>query len=596
MSTQTLPESRIGAIAGAFVFLQSRSLWNRLRRSVQRLRQPRYLFGALVGGAYFYFFLFRRVRSGTHAATNAPLPLAHGAALKYEAFAAVALAVFVLYEWLFSGTRARLAFSEAEIAFLFPAPLTRTTLVHFNLLRSQFAIFFSAFLMTLFLRRGNALGASSLQYATGLWLVLSMLKLHGLAASFTRERLLDLGVRPMLRRTVVAGLVLLAALGCWWSMRAQLRWPTADELADGAALRDWFAGIAGTAPLAWLLAPFRWAVAPIFASDAADFARALLPAFALLVAHYLWVVRAQVSFEDASIAFAKRTAERLAAMREGRLRERKPTRPRSEPFRLAAHGFAPIAFLWKGLIAMGPFYRLRNWLIACVIAIAVCQWLAAAPERLPFLTALGVAIPIIGVWLLIVSPMMMLHGLRRTLDRMDILKATPLRGWQIALGELLTPAVTMSFASWLLLLIAAQAMDVAVAHGRIALSDLFAGAFGIGLVAPPLCALMLCVPLAGVLYFPAWTAPQDGGVRGIAATGQGLIFLGGYLIALVAALAPAALLGGLGYAITNWLADRPAALVAAALCACAALGFELACAVDLLGRRIDRFDVSQELR
>ena len=43
--------------------------------------------------------------------------------------------------------------------------------------------------------------------------------------------------------------------------------------------------------------------------------------------HYWWAVRVQVSFEEATIAHARRQALRQSARREGRLRERAPSKP-----------------------------------------------------------------------------------------------------------------------------------------------------------------------------------------------------------------------------------------------------------------------------
>ena len=54
----------------------------------------------------------------------------------------------LLLAWILPHSRAALAFTEAEVAFLFPAPISRKTLIHFKLLKSQTAILFSALLMT----------------------------------------------------------------------------------------------------------------------------------------------------------------------------------------------------------------------------------------------------------------------------------------------------------------------------------------------------------------------------------------------------------------------------------------------------------------
>lgn len=579
---------------GAFAYLQATSLYNNLRLRLLRLRQPKYLFGALVGAAYFYAFVFRHMLQAGPAQT-AFVPPAE-VLVDLSALAALLLALFMLLNWVFSGDEAKLGFTETEIDFLFPAPLTRTTLIQFNLLRSQLGIFFSAFLLGYLLRRGSPLNGHPLQYAIGLWLLLSTSRLHGLAGSFTRNRLAGFGLSAWPRRLAVTVLVVLVVLGCWWPMRGRLHWPQVDAWSNLATAHAWFQGIVGSAPLSWLLLPFQWALGPIFAADTATFLRALPPALALLILHYVWVVRAQVSFEDASIAHAGRRARRMAAKRDGRLRERLPTKPRSEPFRLAPNGLPALAFLWKGLIASGPFYRLRTWLAACVVVFVGVQWLAVHPQMKPALVALGMAAMMIGAWGLLLGPMLMQRSVQRTLEYLDILKATPLRGRQIAMGELMTPAAIMI--AGILLLVLVAVLSFAATGGRAGFSpDVIATAgVGVALLVPPLCGLMLCVPFAATLYFPAWVSPQKGGGRGVEVMGQRMIFMAGYLLTLALVMIPAALLGGLGFLLANWLVGMSTGMLVAAACACAVLALELHWAVGLLGRRIDGFDVSQELR
>ena len=43
------------------------------------------------------------------------------------------------------------------------------------------------------------------------------------------------------------------------------------------------------------------------------------PALGILVLHYLWVIRAKVAFEEASLTLAQRRAEHLASVRQGQL-------------------------------------------------------------------------------------------------------------------------------------------------------------------------------------------------------------------------------------------------------------------------------------
>jgi hypothetical protein len=586
----------LATVARAFFYLQALSLYNLVRQRLRRLRQPKYLFGALAGIAYFYFFVFRNVIHGrsmgsAHAGAMPPemLPLLAG-------IAAAILMVFVVIAWLLPNGRAALAFTEAEVAFLFPAPLSRVALIQFSLLRSQLAIFFSAFLMSLLLRRGGTLGGSALQHAFAIWLLLATVRLHFIGASFARERLLDFGVRPYLRRVGVVALVGLILFGCWWWMRAQL--PAPGALADFRDVARYVGTVLATPPLAWVLVPFKALIAPFFAVGRTAFLQALLPALALLIAHYLWVVRSHVSFEEASIDRARRRAERSQARRDGRSGLRSaPSKPRSAPFRLASRGAKPIAFLWKGLIAAGPFWRLRSFLLSLALVIAGTLWLGADPSRRGLLTIVGSGAGMLAVWSLLAGPMFMQRGLRRTFEYLDVLKASPVRGWEIALGELLSPMAMMAFAQWLLLLTFAMSFAPhASADGVASGPNIIAGAIGAALLTVPLCGVMLCLPFAGMLVFPAWALTAGGRDAGVEVVGQRMIFFGAYLLTMAIALLPAALVGGLVFFLFQLFASMAASVLVAALCAAIVLAVELAGAVWWLGERIDGIDVALELR
>jgi len=78
--------------------------------------------------------------------------------------------------------------------------------------------------------------------------------------------------------------------------------------------------------------------------------------------------------------------------------------------------------------------------------------------------------------------------------------------------------------------------------------------------------------------------------------GQRMIFMAGYLLTLLLALLPATLLAGLVFLLVNWLLGLLLATLLAAVAACAVLLLELHAVLGVLGRRIDDFDVSQELR
>jgi hypothetical protein len=579
-------------VVRALAYLQWTSLVGRARQRLRRLRQPKYLVGAIAGAAYMYFFVFRHFigMHGSRAGAGfAQIPPEFRAVL--GPVAAVVLLLVLASAWILPSDRAALRFTEPETDFLFPAPISRTGLIHFSVLRAQLAIFVSVFLMSLLLRRGGAVGVNPLQYATALWLMFATVRLHFLGASFTRERLLDLGVRPLWRRAGVAVLLLALAAGVIAWARAQV--PPSGGDARGIA--RWLGDVLGRGPAAVVLAPLRWVVAPLLSTSAPAFLQALPASLALLLAHYAWVVRSQVSFEEASIALARKRAETRAAMREGRFRfGRKAARARQAPFALAPRGPAPVAFLWKGLIAAGPFWRLRTLLIATVVVVVATHWLGASPARAPLLKVVGAVSLGIAAWATLVGPMLVHRSLRETLDRLDVLRAMPLRGWQIALGQLLTPVTMLVPAQWLLLLTGALAFGGARGIEWLTPGLLLAIGIAALLLAPAICMLMLCVPFAGLLLFPGWSAGGRGG--GVDVMGQRLIFGGVYLFTLAVSLLPAAVVSGLLLFVLRTFGGLPLAVGVAALGASAVLGVEVMLLVRWLGVRVERFDVSTELR
>ena len=90
---------------------------------------------------------------------------------------------------------------------------------------ARLPFFFTSFLMSLVLGKGGGLGGNPLHHALAIWLILATVKLHFVGASFGRERLLDLGVRPMLRRAIVLSVLVLLGALCWWWMARNLSLP-----------------------------------------------------------------------------------------------------------------------------------------------------------------------------------------------------------------------------------------------------------------------------------------------------------------------------------------------------------------------------------
>ena len=68
-------------------------------------------------------------------------------------------------------------------------------------------------------------------------------------------------------------------------------------------------------PLVYLLWPFRIVVRPYLAADSWEFLKSLGPSLLMLGLHFVWVVRSNVAFEEASVEASRKMAERVAAIR-----------------------------------------------------------------------------------------------------------------------------------------------------------------------------------------------------------------------------------------------------------------------------------------
>ncbi|MBE7212243.1 MAG: hypothetical protein INR65_14570 [Gluconacetobacter diazotrophicus] len=589
----------------ALLYLQFQTVKNRLLERLRRLRRPRYFFGALAGGLYLLLVFARPIFFATHPGFGGgrhPLPalLPEVSAGVWEFVAALALAVVLLLAWLLPHERAALIFTEAEIAFLFPAPIRRRTLIHYKLLRSQLAVFFTSIFFALFSRWSGGVGGALLR-AAGFWLLLSTLNLHLLGASFARTLLLEHGVTTWRRRgLILAVLVALGAGAVWWTRGQVPPLEAADTESIGAFAR-YVQTIANTAPAYWLLLPFRVAVRPFLASgDAAAFGAAVGPALLLLGLHYLWVVWSDVAFEEASIAASQRHAVRTAAMRSGNWQNARPARKRRAPFRLAPTGPPAVAILWKNLLGAGQFFNAR-------LAIAFIAYAAIAGSAFGSTGGgQGVWVPVVGTMCIFLLGMTLLFGpqivrqdFRRDLAAADLLKIYPLRGWQVALGELLAPALILTVVEWVLIVLAATLL-----HGGSALpfhpERRAAAALAAALLCPTFNVVSLLIPNAAALLMPAWFATPDtpgatANSRGIEVIGQRLLFL----LAQVAALALALLPAGATFFLVYLFAAKPylpdvAVLPAAAVAATLVFAGEAAGGLALLGSWFESYDVSAE--
>jgi ABC-2 type transport system permease protein len=584
----------MSSIVSGLLYLRAKSLQNATLSRLRRLKEPKYLVGGIVGIAYLYFAFFRRAQISRGASGGA-----FGGVVSPELVAtatligaAVLLGIFALC-WIWPRERAALNFSEAEIAFLFPAPVSRRTLVHFRLVSAILRVLFTALVLSVFSVAWSFLPGNFAVRIVGWWIVFSAVTLHVVGSSFVITRLLDRGVPAWLRQLGALGAVAAAGFLLWSSLSV----PPSQELDGVAGLLRYLREQVEMGPGSWVLLPTRWLIQPLFAFDLRSLLAALGPALLVLAVHYFWVLQVEVNFAEATIAKAEKRAAKIAAWREGKWRGRGEIKSRRAPFDLSKVARPELAFLWKNLLSTAEYLRPRTALIAAVVIGVGCTWLTNQSAYQGLQRTLSIFAFVMGLYLLVLGPQFARQDLRSDLLNADILKTYPLRGWQVVLGEILTPAAIITVLVWLLLLATAllfrpMRMAWLTPQLRMAL------AIGIALIAPLLCTLQLLVVNAAALLFPAWLqiGRQRGSPPGIEVMGQRILFLAGQFLVLVVALLPAALVASIVFFVTQWMFETALAIVLAALVVMAVLGGEAALAIAWLGRRFERFDLSAELR
>jgi ABC-2 type transport system permease protein len=601
----------------ALLYLRFTSLKNLLLSRFKRLRQPKYLFGAIAGGAYFWFFFFRHLGGPWHRPPPHPalagmpdgfsLSLGETSPL-VTALGSLALFAFVAIAWITPGQKPGLGFTEAETAFLFPAPVSRRMLINFKLLSSQFTIFFTSFFFTLVSNRWSFMGGNGLTHAIGWWVILSTLNLHFAAAALTLTRLFERGASTTFRRIVLTGGIALVIAGTIAWLWRDLQAPAPDDVAALGSFSHYVLTVLTGGALGWVLWPFRLVIGPFAAADGHAFLLALGPALLLLGAHYFWVMRMQeVSFEESSLTAAQKRTALIAQAQAGQYRfgVQKPKARRS-PFLLRDTGRPEFAFLWKNLLSTRPYFNLRTFAVLAAVILVGSRYL---PQESHVKAAIGGILTFVAVCVMLYGPFMARQDIRSDLHNADILKTYPMSGPHLILGELLTPIAILSSILWLALFAwtlvfmphpTAPTWYSPALHITLALCA--------GAISVPLIALQLLVLNGATLVFPSWM--QSGrNPGGIEVMGQRLIFFFGSMIVMVAALLPTALAGGLAilgtYGVSTVLhffrgGELPFltmwGLLAAGLTAVSILTLEVWGGIWWLGQRFEKFDLSAELR
>lgn len=552
----------------AVVYLQVRSLVNRSRQLRHRLKSPRYGIALLLGAGYLTLVFFGQPR-----ANSGSLP-----PRVIEWIGTLGLALFTLKWWVFGADRTALAFTPAEIQFLFPAPVSRRALLGYKLARAQVRVLLSVLIWTVLLHRQGPHSLAGPLYAAGLWGLLTTVFLHRLGVALARDAVVERGWRAWRRALPVV----LAVSACVViAVRRAAVAPDADLLARVRL-------IAETAPLDWLLWPFRLVMLPLSASNTQEWAPRFAAVLGLLLLHLLWIVRADMAFEDAALeATARRAAQRERWRSHGDTGS--PTRAEARTWRpLAPSGHPGSAILWKNLTRLIRTVRPAFALIMIgMMALGLIFGIVSDDQgEIALALVAGLALSWAGM-LSVMGPQWIRNDLRGELEHLALLRTWPVSGLVV---------MTWEVASSALVLTGVQAMLCIGGVTALVLSgELPIGSAQVAVLTVPALLLLLAVNVialsiqnGGALLYPSWVRAElrPGGIEMM---GQQFLTAGASLLLLmVALLGPGLLGGGIGYLL--WPHLGLWSLGPAALLGTAGLGLEAFLILDWLGTRFEQFD------
>jgi len=570
-------------LISASLYITACTTRNRIRVRLRRLREPRYLIGAIVGIGYLYFSIFagRRGRSRGGRGRDSRAPIELGSAWQAIGSSLAGLLVFVLalLAWVLPARPGLLEFSRAETVFLFPAPVSRRQLLVHRLVRSQVSSLVTSILMALLLAPSG--GFERLRFAMAMWALFVTIRVYFAAVALTRAQFTS--PRPLVRLAawLPAGFLMAGSVVVGAAIVRQL---TLQPVASPADVLVRLTGATATGLPSIVLWPFSAILRPQLATSATSFMQAMAGSLAVLAAVIAWMLANQSAFDLAVGEAGERSSDANARTPVVRVRQVGPA--------LALSGRVEWAILWKNAMQTFravnlPMKRLAGPAIGLTIGLTgAAVGMSAGQNRGPagFIAALGFAVTAISV---VAGPLIMRLDLRSDFDHLDVLKTWPVRPADLIRGEMAWPAAFVSAIAWAG--IACAALFSGAAMPDVPSVDRWSVAISALLAAPALIAAQYTVQNALALFFPAWVALGAQRARGIDAMGQRLIMLAAILLVLAIFAVP----GGIAGAIV-WLVLRNvmgvAVFVPAAVLFAAVVLTEVLVATELLGPAYERLD------
>jgi ABC-2 type transport system permease protein len=564
----------------AFAYLTWLTLKNRTWTRIRRARNPRYAISAVIGAAYFWFFLIRNPG-------QMPREISANFNDMWVVLATVGLVSFATSWWLFGGDKTTLAFSLAETSFLFPAPLSRRAIIGYKLFRSQLTILINAAIFIFLMRRGVGYLPSGYR-AVSLWAFFTTLNFHRVGAALVRTSWVEhkwQGWRQNLIPTLVLIVMVLGVLSTGVDGWARVAGMYRDKgfLEAVSAART----LIETAPAKYVLWPVHAIVAPVFAKTIPEWASALPPAFLVLLLHIWWVVRTDAAFEESAIAASYERVRRIEAWKMRRYSAPRPEQISRSGFVMPRVGHPAVAIFWKNLLCLRRTMQFRVFLAPLIMALT---WGWAMSSDRGWRGGIAMTCASFAGVLTFFGPMLVRNDLRQDMQNLTALKTLPLSGRSIVMAEVMSSALPIALAQYVLLIVA----------GVFAL--LMKDPMPTSLVVTVLaCALPALVAFATVMVAVQNGAPvlMPGWVRlgtvvggGMENLGQGVMSMGIILIIVLLLLIPAAIVSG----ASIWLIasfSPPIAAFSAIVTGSVTLGAETFGIFAVLGRALEKTEPSE---
>lgn len=564
---------------GALWYLIWTQTRNRVVRQAKRLKEPKYAVAFVLGLAYFWFIFFRPTQtSGREPISN-------------ELFVIILPVIFVgtiVFTWLVGSDRSALAFTRPEVAMLFPAPISRRTLVLYRLLHSQFAALFSTVIWMLILRNSTS-DLPAFARAMGVWLVFTTLSMHRLGVALSRAGALERGPRNLFKFTPALAVILGIVATIGYSVRRD--WTLLTEADGFRALGTQILSTLELPPAGIALLPVRLIFEPLVASGLGEWALAMVPALLILVLHVWWVLATETAFEEAAAEVSEKQAKDLAEVRarmHGVAKAKQKDVGRTIP--LAPVGWPGMAILWKNAVWVMRTNQIRSLLLAPGIVLFGAFVFADGGSISTIIAAVAASL---GSLLLLFGPGTMRNDLRADLQRLPLLRTLPIPGNELVAAEVMTGTIALTVPQFILIAVAVW-MPRATSLAEFSDPMRVATIVTILPLLFTLNAINFALHNGLAVMFPGWVRLGEKTAGGFEMMGQNILTSVGTLLALVLMLILPSLIGlGVGGALYALTQSLVLTIVAGGLAAAIGLGTEAWLLILAIGRSLDKLEPLQ---